>query len=209
MAGASLGSMRGYAVAFLVLATVGQAADGQWQRWGERDGVAIDRRSVEGSSAPELRLTARSPVSPAAFMRTLWRHEEYSKFLPHLKRLDVLRDDGNTKLIYEQIHVPLVKDRDLTLRVTRSGSPAAGTYEIVSSAVPNEGPPESHDYVRVRSSLGRWRLAPVAGGGTAVTYTIRTDGGGRMPGWIVGALEKNAAVTAFRAMLDRARRNTS
>jgi hypothetical protein len=109
------------------------------------------------------------------------------------------------KLIYEQIRVPVFKDRDLTVRVTRTVSLETGTYEVVSSAVADEGPPESPDYVRVRTSLARWWLAPAADGGTAVTYTIRTDAGGRLPGWLVDAIEKDAAVKVLRAMLDRAR----
>ena len=197
--------MRGHAVALLLLACVSQAGDGEWERLGEREGIVIERRSVGHSSIRELRLTARSPLPPAVLMATIWRHEEYAQFLPHLKRLDVLRDEGDAKLIYEQIRVPLVKDRDLTVRVTRSFSPDTGTYEVASLAVPNEGPPESRDYVRVRTSLTRWSLAPVPDGGTAVTYRICTDAGTRLPAWILDRIQRDAGVKILRAMLDRAR----
>ncbi len=197
--------MRGHAVALLLLACTSQAGDGEWERLGEREGIVIERRSVGHSSIRELRLTARSPLPPAVLMATIWRHEEYAQFLPYLKRLDVLRDEGDAKLIYEQIRLPLVKDRDLTVRVTRTVSPDTGTYEVASLAVPDEGPPESRDYVRLRTSLARWSLAPGPDGGTAVTYTIRTDAGGRLPAWIFDAIQKDAAVKILRAMLDRAR----
>jgi len=166
--------------------------------------MVIERRSVPDSGLRELRLTTHCSVRPAAFVATLWRHDEYVQFLPYLKRLDVLRDEGDVKLIYEQIRVPVFKDRDLTVRVTRAFSPDTGTYEIVSSAVPDEGPPESPDYVRVRTSVARWSLAPAADGGTAVIYTIRTDAGGPLSGWLVDVIEKDAAVKVLRAMLDRA-----
>lgn len=178
---ASLARMRGYVVALLVVAGISQADDSEWQRIADRDGIAIERRSAEDPSIREVRATARSPLPPAAIMATVWRHDEYVEFVPYLKRLDVLRDEGDAKLIYEQIRVPLVKDRDATIRVTRTFSPDTGTYEITSSAVADEGPPKSDDYVRVRTSVARWRLAPSADGGTAVTYTIRTDAGGRLP----------------------------
>jgi len=196
--------MRGHAVALLLLAGISLAADSEWAQLGERDGIVIERRSVDHSSIRELRLTGRSPVPPSALMATIWKHDEYAQFLPYLKRLDVLRDEGDAKLIYEQIRVPLVKDRDLTVRVTRTFSHHTGTYEVASLAVPNEGPPESHDYVRVRTSLARWWLAPAADGGTAVTYTIRTDAGGRLPAWIFDRIQKDAAVKILRAMLVRA-----
>src|SRR5216110_380678 len=50
------------------------------------------------------------------------------------------RDDVVVRLIYEQIHVPLVKDRDVTLRIRRTFSAETGVYEVASVAVPDEGP---------------------------------------------------------------------
>jgi ribosome-associated toxin RatA of RatAB toxin-antitoxin module len=197
--------MRRGLLALVVLAGVAHADDGAWERVVERDGIVVERRAGEGSGLRELRVTAESPLPPAAIMATLWKHDEYVQFVPYLKRLDVLRDDGDVKLIYEQIHVPILKDRDVTVRVTRTFSPDTGLYELASTAVPEEGPPESDRYVRVRSSAGRWRLAPAADGGTAVTYTLRADVGGRVPAWIVDAAQKEVAAKLVRAMLDRAR----
>jgi hypothetical protein len=194
-------------LAFALLAGVGGADDAGWQHRGERDGIAIDERSSGDPPLRELRLTTRSPVPPAAIMATLWRHDEYVQFLPYLKRLDVLRDEGDTKLIYEQVRAPIVKDRDLTVRVTRTASADTGTYEITSVAVPDEGPPETRDHVRVRTSAARWHLAPAREGGTSVTYTIRADAGGLVPQWIVDTFERDAAIKILRAMLDRASHN--
>jgi ribosome-associated toxin RatA of RatAB toxin-antitoxin module len=196
-----------YLIAALTLAAVALADDGGWQRIGDYDGIVIDRRAGEGSSIHEVRAAAHSPLPPAAIMATLWKHDEYVQFVPYLRRLDVLREEGDTKLIYEQVHVPPMKDRDTTLRVTRTFSPADGVYRLSSTAVPEEGPPESAAYVRVRTSASRWELAPAADGGTTVTYTIRTDAGGLVPAWIVNLAQRSATAKLVRAMLDRARRN--
>lgn len=194
-------------LAVLALAGVAHADGGDWERIADRDGVVIERRGVEGSSVREVRVTTRASLPPAAIMATLWKHDEYVEFVPYLKRLDVLRDDGDVRLIYEQIHVPLVKDRDVTLRIRRTFSAETGVYEVASVAVPDEGPPESSAYVRVRTSVGRWRLAPAADGGTAVVYTVRTDAGGLLPAWIVNAAQKDVSAQLVRAMLERARHN--
>jgi len=90
------------------------------------------------------------------------------------------------------------------VRVTRTFSAATGVYEVTSIAAPDEGPPPRDDYVRVRNSIVRWRLAPAEGGGTALTYAVRTDVGGRAPIWIVRAAQRDAATRFVRAMLDRA-----
>ncbi len=192
-------------VAVLTAAAVAYADDGGWQRMADRDGIVIERRVVERAPIREMRATTHSPLPPAALMATLWKHEEYIQFVPHLKRLDVLQDDGDARLIYEQIHVPVAKDRDVTVRVTRTFFPETGAYELNSTAVPDQGPPESRDYVRVRTSAGRWRLTPAPDGGTAVMYSNRTDAGGLLPEWIVNAAQSTATAQFMRAMLDRAR----
>src|SRR5437762_3124526 len=156
-------------LAVLALAGVAHADGGDWERIADRDGVVIERRGVEGSSVREVRVTTRASLPPAAIMATLWKHEDYVRFVPYLRRLDVLRDDGDARLVYEQIHVPFLKDRDATVRFTRSFSAATGVYEVSSRAVPEEGPPEGEEYVRVRTSQAHWSLVPADDGGTAVT----------------------------------------
>ena len=189
----------------LVPIALAGAGEGRWERVAERDGIVIERRTDDPSPVRELRAKTHSPLPPAAIMATLWRHEDYVQFVPYLRRLDVLRDDGDVKLVYEQIHVPFLKDRDATVRFTRTVAATSGVYEMTSRAVPEEGPPERDGFVRVRTSQARWSLAPADDGGTAVTYTLRTDMGGLVPAWIVNAAQKDAVARLIRAMLDRAR----
>jgi ribosome-associated toxin RatA of RatAB toxin-antitoxin module len=190
-----------------LLAGPAAAEDGAWHRVLERDGVVVERRNDPGPRFHEVRATAHSPLSPATIMATLWKHEDWVEFVPYLKRLDVLRDDGDTKLLYEQFRVPFATDRDATMRVARAVSPARGLYEVTSTAVPDEGPPASSEYVRVRESTSRWRLAPAEDGGTVVTYTIRANPGGLVPAWVVNQAQKEATAKFVHAMLERARQN--
>jgi ribosome-associated toxin RatA of RatAB toxin-antitoxin module len=137
-------------------------------------------------------------------METIWKHEDYPRFLPYVARLDVLRDEGDVRLIYEQLNLPVVKDRDGTMRVTRTFSPETRVYEVTSVAAPDAGPPESREHVRIRTSAAHWRLVPAADGGTDLTYTIRVDPGGKIPGWMMGWLQEGATTRVLRAMLKRA-----
>ena len=178
-------------------------ADQGWRSAGTHDGVTIATRDVDGP-VHEIRATVHAPTPPAAILATLWRHEEYPQFVPYLKRLDVLRDEGNTKLLYEQFSVPVLKDRDRVVRVSRTVDKATGTCDLTSVAVSDEGPPPVRDHVRVTRSTAIWHLVPAAAGGTDVTYTVRTDGGGVVPGWIVNSAQKDAVPKLVRAMLDRA-----
>jgi hypothetical protein len=177
-------------------------ADDGWRSVGVEEGIVLEAREVPGSALHEVRATVHAGSPPAALLAVLWRHEEQPQFLPHLKHVEVLRDAGDERVVYEQLEFPVLKDRDLVLRVRRTIDAATGTIDIRTEAVPDEGPPETSRFVRVRTSAGHWHLVPQAGG-TDVTYTIRSDVG--LPGWLVNRAQHEAVPDLVRAVLDRAR----
>lgn len=199
-----------FGVMALVLAgaVTAAAADG-WEPVLSKDGVTLEQRACAEPSMHELRVTAHSPVAPAGVMATLWKQDEYPQFIASLKRVQILHDDGDRKLIYEQIAVPMVQDRDLVVRVTRQLETATGVYEITNVAAPDEGPPPSAAFVRVRNSTAHWRLVPAADHGTDVTYEVKTDGGGSLPAFVIAAVQRRTALPLVKAMLDRARANAA
>lgn len=188
------------------LTCVALAADG-WQPVETRGGVTIEARDVPGSAVHELRATAHSPLPPSAIGDVLWKPQEFLQFLPHLDHLEILQESADDRLVYEQFHVPLLKDRDVTLRVHREVEPS-GAIELSSHAVSDAGPPENDDHVRVHASETHWHLIP-AGGGTDVTYTLRADIGGMVPGWVVNTAQRKTVPMFVHAVLDRAAQKAS
>src|SRR6185503_1139537 len=145
------------------------------------DGIVIETRDVEGSALREVRATTHTDVDPPAIAAVLWRHEEHPSFVPHLRHVEVVRDAGDQRIVYEQIGVPLLRDRDVVLRVRRQVDPSSGVIDVRTTAIADEGPPETSRFVRVRTSAGHWHLVPAPSGGTDVTYSIRTDVGAPCP----------------------------
>jgi hypothetical protein len=184
----------------LVFATTALAGD-------STPDLRIDTHDVEGTALREARVTVRAAASPAAILSVLWRHEEHPRILPRVRRLDILRDDGDERLIYQQIAVPIGKDRDIVLRVRRTTDAGSGIIDVRSQTVTGEGPPESAQLVRVRESAGHWHLVPAPGGGTDVTYTIRTDAGEGLVRWISGRAQRGAVADLVHAVLEQARRD--
>lgn len=189
----------------LGLAACAVHADDGWRRVDVEHGIAIDAREVEGSTLHEVRATTHADVTPAAILAVLWRHEEHPTFVPHLLRADVLRDAGDERIVYEQISLPVLKDRDVVLRAKRTVDATTGAIDVTTASITGEGPPPSSRFVRVESSAGHWHAEPAAGGGSDVTYTIRTDPGGRVPDWIVNRAQREAVPDLVRAILDRAK----
>src|SRR4051812_38512076 len=89
-----------------------------WEPVSDKKSVLIERRA-EKKGFYEVRATTTAPVTPEQFAATMWNYEAYEKFVPHLKKLRVLQSGGDEKLIYEQIKMPLISDRDYTLHIER------------------------------------------------------------------------------------------
>jgi ribosome-associated toxin RatA of RatAB toxin-antitoxin module len=198
------------AAAVLLIGGVLVAADparaAEWEWLSDKDGLLIERRPVNGSSFPEVRATAKSPLPPAAVFETLWKQREYPEFIPHLKRLDVLSDVGDDRVTYEQVAVPLGRDRDYTVRLRRRVDLWTQRYEILFASANEVGPPPDGRHERVRSIRGRWTVEPDPGGtGSVVRYEVQTDPGGVIPAWIVKRAQRGAVADLVRAVLTRAR----
>jgi hypothetical protein len=192
--------------ALAVALAVAPASRGEpgWRRVGERDGVVVEQRAVEGSSFLAVRASGHSPLSPAAVLETVWNQREYVEFVPYLKRLDVLDEGPDWVLVYEQVAMPLATDRDYTIRLRRVAFPETGRFEVAFRSASAEGPAESDAHVRVRAIDGSWVIEPDPGGGTRAAYTVESDPGGSLPAWVVNRLQVTVTARFVHAMLARA-----
>jgi len=192
----------------LLLLAVGLAVaqahgDDGWKRVDEEHGIVVDARDFPGSSLREVRASIHSDLPPATIAAVVWRYEDHDRFVPRLAHAEVVRDvSPNERIVYEQLALPLLKDRDVVLRARRETA-ADGTIDIRTTAIDGEGPPATSRFVRVQTSEGHWHLAPAAGG-TDLVYDIRTDVGGSVPAWIVNRAQREAVPDLVKAMLDRA-----
>ena len=198
------GTLIGFLAAALVgMATISSGSD--WEKLSDKAGLVVERRPVEGSRSFEIRVTARSLLSPAAIFDTLWNHRDYPQFIPHLKRLDLLSDAGDERIVYEQVAVPMARDRDYTVRLQKRVDAAAQRYEIVFANANEAGPPPDGAHVRVRAIHGRWTVEPDADGkGSLVRYDLVTEPGGAIPTWVANRAQREAAAALVTAVLKRA-----
>jgi hypothetical protein len=191
-----------------LLLFAGTAAAAEWERVSDKDGLLVERRAVAGSPFPEFRATARSPLPPAAIFDTLWKHEEYFAFVPHLKRLELLSDTGDERVTYEQVAVPLARDRDYTVRARKRVDQAAQRYEITFTSANEAGPPPDGRYVRVSSIRGGWIVEPgIDGQGSIVRYDGRPSRVARFPpGLPIAPSEGRSPTSSARCSRARSRR---
>lgn len=179
-------------------------ADALWHVLSDRDGMVVERRLHDGSAFYEVRATAHSPLPPAAIFETIWKQREHPQFVPYLKRLDLLAESADERLAYEQVAVPLARDRDYTIRLLRRVDPETQRYEITFVTANEAGPPPDKGHVRVTEIRGRWLIEPGRDGkGSRVRYEVLSQPGGAIPTWVVNRVQGEAAAKLVRAMLQR------
>ena len=175
-----------------------------WEKVSDKDGVLVERRAVPGLRVSAIRVTARSPLAPGAVFETIWKQQEHLEFVPFLKRLDLLSDTGDERVVYEQLALPFVRDRDYTVRLRKRVDPAVDRYEILIESANDAGPPPDRGYVRVTNIRGSWTVEAGPGGkGSIVRYELQSDPGGIIPAWLVDRTQRHAAADLVRAMLKR------
>jgi hypothetical protein len=182
------------------------AAPAEWQVLSHKDGLLIERRANEGSDLYEVRATTHSSLTPAAIFDTIWKQQEHPQFVPYLKRLDLLLEEGDERLTYEQVQVPWAADRDYTVRLLKRVEVEEQRYEILFLTANDAGPPPTKHHIRVSSIRGRWLIGPGPNGqGATVRYEVLSDPGGYLPGWIVNQVQGEGVTRLVRSMLQRTR----
>jgi hypothetical protein len=180
-----------------LVVTLPAGADEAWSTFDTRDGATYQRRAVPGSHFQEYRATLRVAAPPTEVARAVWSAITDSAPAT-VRRRDVLSRGSDEMLVYEQVHTPVVSDRDLTLQFRRS---VQGQGFEISFVTANQlGPPPAAGFVRLSVVRGKWTFTPDSAG-TAVTYECYSEPGGSIPAFVVrGAQQSQVAHDVDRAL---------
>jgi polyketide cyclase/dehydrase/lipid transport protein len=200
--------------ATLVLAT-GIAAAGPEPRAGEKNepggewvqdsvarGITIYSRTREGSGIKEFKSVGIIDAPASAVFAVIDDSEAYPTFMPYTAEVRVLKRDKDSVIAYQRLELPLVSDRDYTLRSRFQkwlGSDGA-IYRIRWEPANDLGPPEKAGVLRVNVCEGGWLLEPDGDGGTRATYSIYTDSGGTIPTFLANNGSRIAIRKVFEAI---------
>jgi hypothetical protein len=175
----------------------------EWVKTLDADGYTVERRDVPGGKVIEVRASAHSPCPPKKIFDVIWKQEDYDQFIPYTKKNHILKDEGKQRVVYSQLALPVIQDRDFTVRIRSEHDEKTGLYLIYSDGADKEGPPENKDYARIRFSKTSWTLEPTPDGGTDATYVVASESGGIVPQWIQNIAQRDAARNFVAAMLGR------
>jgi len=87
-----------------------------WALEAESKGIVIHSRVREGSAIKEFRGVGVIDAPPGEVLGVLDDSEAYPSFMPYTAECRVLKRERNSVLAYQRLELPLVSDRDYTLR---------------------------------------------------------------------------------------------
>jgi hypothetical protein len=148
---------------------------------GGHDGVEVYMRKDTGTI--ELAAVGEFDAPPAEVQAALLDYGAHARINPHLAESTVLERRAGEEVVYQHLKLPVIKDRDFTLRINwTEGTPRGLRFRIDGSV----GPAASDKAVRMTLLNGRWNLEPIRNGNAArAVYHVQIDFAGDVPRWMV------------------------
>jgi hypothetical protein len=162
---------------------------GNFKHVGGKNGVEVYRQM----NSPVIDLLAEGDIEapPSVVRDVVLDYANASKVTDNVGESRVLQKSDREIIVYQRLKLPIISDRDFTLRATWG---ARGPLLMTRFAVDNSrGPRENGGVVRLSTLQGGWELEPIRGGtATHARYRVQIDLAGSVPKWMVsGGAAKN------------------
>lgn len=138
------------------------------------------------------------PLPPDVALRAILDYNNQVGVVDNLEASKILSRGERTLTVYQRIDLPLVSDRDFTLKVTWGTS---GTAKWVHFTALPDGRGGQKGAVHVKNHVGRWMLTPTQGGrATFARFEVSIDLAGSIPGWLARRGSGKSMPELYRAM---------
>jgi hypothetical protein len=188
-------------------------AEPQWELRTTTDGVAVYNRVTPGSSVKEVKADGEIDAPPAAVWAVLRDIPSYPKTMPYTKVTAILgqEKDGAVTYYYTALGLPVISDRDYTLKVSVDHVPTdgSGLYRLswVAGNDYVKAPPKQRGYVRLTDVSGYWELtATKNGAATHAVYYVHTDPASPLPNFIINKANTDSVPKVVNALREWAKK---
>jgi hypothetical protein len=188
--------------AAVLVAPLSLFAGSGWKQDRPVDGLNVEWREVQDSPFHEYRITTQSTLPLDKLCHAVWGKD--AKVAGDFKKRVVIKETDHERWTYEQVGVPLVKDRDCLMHVTLVKPADTGSCEVKFETTTHPDYPPDPNFVRVPTVRGYWSLNPVREGYVSVTYVVYSEPGGAVPALFARGGQRDAAVGFMKTILARA-----
>jgi len=186
-------------------ASAHQDSSPRWTAESDTKGVVTYSRIHEGSALREWKGVGVIEAAPGTVFAVLDDSEAYPSFMPYTAECRILQRAKDWVIAYQRLELPLVSDRDYTLRSQNDKwfGPDGAIYRIRWAPANDKGPAVKPGVLRVNVCEGGWLLEPEGASSTRATYSIFTDSGGTLPPFLANKGSRIAIQRVFRALRER------
>lgn len=186
-------------IALLLMLPAPAVLADDWQLAHREDGIDVYLSAVDGSAYQQFRGVTRIKAS----VRTLTDLQENlrvaCKWLYACADMRLLEVDGDSTWVYLTTALPWpAKPRDMVLKV-RTERLDDGTLVRHLTAEPGRVP-GTPGLIRVRRLSGEWIMHPLGERDTEVTYQLRADPAGDVPGWLANRFVVDAPMVTLKTL---------
>jgi hypothetical protein len=143
--------------------------------------VQVYRR--EPARGIELGAEGDLDAPPAQVRALLLDYERAPAWVSGVHESRIVSRSDQELVVYQRLVLPLLRDRDFTLRVSWGMEQGREWLRFVADG--GAGPPPVSGAIRVTHHEGQWLLSPIDGGRrTHAVYRFALDLGGAVPMWL-------------------------
>ncbi len=147
-------------------------------------------------------MRTQSALSLKSLCEAIWG--KGAKASGDFRKRVIISETQTDRWTYEQIHVPVVADRDYVMHVTLEQPAETGHCQVRFETGTHADWPASSDFVRIRTIRGRWNLDPQPDGKIDITYVVYSEPGGQVPAFLARGGQRDAALSFMKTILQRA-----
>jgi hypothetical protein len=168
------------------------------------DGITVEADSEEGRALPIMIGTTTMKADAEQIASWVTAVHTYVDWQHNCDEARVLIQPDGSLLTYNRVASPWpVSDRDVVLRSSREELEGGGIrLEFRSTEEANLDTPRG--VVRMPRLFGSYVLTPTNEGGTHVVYTVDSDPGGSLPGWLIKQAGKDLPYRTLKKLKARA-----
>ncbi|MFJ4430925.1 START domain-containing protein [Pseudomonas sp. NPDC089395] len=185
-------------LAALLLSTCALADDG-WSLAYDREGIRVYLSGVADSPYQQFRGVSTIKASVSTLVDLQENLRVACKWLYACDQMRLVEVDGDSTWVYLTTNLPWpTLPRDIILKVTTERLDD-GTLVRHLSAEPGKLP-EEPGLIRVQHLSGEWVMKPLGERETEVTYQLKADPAGDVPGWLANRFVVDAPVVTLRTL---------
>jgi len=167
------------------------------------DGIVVYTRSVPLSDIKEAKATCSIRASSLRVYSVIMDHTTYENISEYIQTTEFIpSNEKNVWYIYQRLDLPIVSDRDYTLRYRSVENKQQNYYQVLWEIANNKGPDKQKDVIRITTCSGSLMIQPEARDTTRITYTLYTDPGGYIPDWLANIANQRSIPRLIRAIKD-------